>query len=132
MCEIAALAMQLGKRIQHFLEEEHRCAGCNWLAARLRSRENVRKPGPAGQIVDEAGRRDLAGCANDISDCEERRMVKFFDEPQALVQRELECRHRGQLGPNQQTLVRGTPVRVPNQEPVAKPIPEKKVFGRRH
>ena len=59
-------------------------------------------------------------------------MIEFFDEPQTLVQRELERGHRGQLGPNQQTLVRGTPVRVANQEPVAKPIPEKKVFGRRH
>ena len=59
-------------------------------------------------------------------------MIEFFDEPQALVQRELERRDRGQLGPNQQTLVRGTPVRIANQEPVAKPIPEKKVFGRRH
>ena len=59
-------------------------------------------------------------------------MVEFFDEPQALVERELERRHRGQLGPNQQTLVRGTPVRVANKQPVAKPIPEKKVFGRRH
>ena len=132
MREIAALAMQLGKRIQHFLEEEYSCARGNRLAARRRARENVGKPGAAGQIVDEADRRDLAGCANDIADREERRMIEFFDEPQALVQRELERRHRGQLGPNQQTLVRGTPVRVANQEPVAKPIPEKKVFGRRH
>ena len=59
-------------------------------------------------------------------------MIEFFDEPQALVQCELERRHRGQLGPNQQTLVRRTPVRVANQEPVAKPVPEQKVFGRRH
>ena len=72
------------------------------------------------------------GCADDVADSQERGMVEFFDEPQPLVQRELERRHRGQLGPNQQTLVRGTAVRVANQQPVAKPIPEKKVFGRGH
>ena len=55
-------------------------------------------------------------------------MVEFFDEPQALVQRELEGRHRGQLGTDQQALVRGTALRVAQKQPIAKSIPEKKVF----
>ena len=59
--EIAALPMELGKRVEHFLEHEHGRAGGDRLAARLRAREHVREPRAAGQIVDEADRREPAG-----------------------------------------------------------------------
>ena len=76
--EIAALAVQLGKRVEHFFEHEHGRASGDRLAARLRSRKNVREPGAAGQIVDEADRRELTGCADDVADREERRDGRIF------------------------------------------------------
>ena len=59
-------------------------------------------------------------------------MIEFFDEPEPLVQREVEGGYRGELRPDQQTLLRRPPLRVAQDQSIAESISEKKVFGRRH
>ena len=83
-------------------------------------------------VVDEADRRETPRLSNDVLNGEERGVVEFFQLPQPLVQRKFECGNREQLGTNQQTLVRGTSVRVPNQKPVSESIPENEIIGGGH
>ena len=127
--QIAALAMELGQRVEHLLQHEHCRADGDRLAARCGPREHLGQTSAAGEIVDKADGSEPAWPAKDVANRQKGRVIELLEQPEPLVERELERRHRGQLGSNQQTLVRGAPVCVANQHPVAEAIPENEVIG---
>jgi hypothetical protein len=51
-------------------------------------------------------------------------MVKSFEQPQPLVERKFESGHRGQLGPNQQTLAGRAAMDVADEQSFSQSVPE--------